>query len=98
MDKYLPGVDKTDAGYFAGYGFAQSVLQVIKQCGNDLSRDNVMKQASSLHKVELDDLLPGVTLNTSPTNYYPIGQMQMYRFDGQHQVPFGEIISVEGSS
>jgi branched-chain amino acid transport system substrate-binding protein len=65
--------------------------------GNDLSRENIKRQATNLRRVELDNLLPGVTLNTSPTNYYPIGQMQMYRFDGQHQAPFGEIISVAGS-
>ncbi len=97
MNKYLPSADKADAGYFAGYGFAQSVLQVLKRCGTDLSRENIMRQATNLKSVELDNLLPGVTLNTSPTNYYPIGQMQMYRFDGQHQAPFGEIISVAGS-
>ena len=68
------------------------MIQVLKQCGNDLSRDNVMKQAANLKDLELPMLLPGMKINTSPTNYSPIRQMQLASFDGQSWQLFGELL------
>lgn len=97
MKKYMPGADTTDINYLFGYSAAQAMVQILRQCGNDLSRENIMKQATNLNKVEIAILLPGITLNTSPMNYRPITQAQLQRFDGKHMVPFGEIISANGS-
>jgi len=67
-------------------------VQVLKQCGNDLSRDNIMKQATNLHGFHAAILLPGIDIETSPTNYHPIHGMVLARFDGQNWVNFTEII------
>jgi branched-chain amino acid transport system substrate-binding protein len=93
MDKYHPEGDRTN--YFAGISFMASQLlqKVLEQCGNDLSRENVMKQATSLKNVSLGMLLPGITVNTSPTNYFPISQMQLIRFNGEGWDPVGEVQS-----
>jgi branched-chain amino acid transport system substrate-binding protein len=95
MDKYYPEGDKTSS--FTGYGYsvAQTLVQVLKQCGNDLTRANVMKQAASLKDLSLDMLLPGITINTSPTDFYPIEQNQMMKFDGTKWETFGPILSGE---
>jgi branched-chain amino acid transport system substrate-binding protein len=68
------------------------MVQVLKQCGNDLSRENVMKQAANIKDLPLPMLLNGMTINTSPTNFSPIRQMQLARFDGESWRPFGELI------
>jgi branched-chain amino acid transport system substrate-binding protein len=93
MAKYMPSANVDDAYYPYGYSVAQTMVQVLKQCGNDLSRNNIMKQAANLHHFELGFLLPGITLDTSPTKYHPITQMQLYRFDGRHLKAFGGVIS-----
>ena len=93
MDKYYPNGDKTDNQTVYGYSMAQTTVQMLKQCGDDLSRENVMKQAASLHDLELPMLLPGILVNTSPTNFAPIRQAQMRRFDGERYVPFGPVLS-----
>jgi branched-chain amino acid transport system substrate-binding protein len=95
MDKYYPSGDKSDNGTIYGYSIAQTTVQVLKQCGDDLTRENVMRQAANLHDLELDMLLPGITVNTSPTNFVAIRQAQMRRFDGERYVPFGPILSGE---
>jgi branched-chain amino acid transport system substrate-binding protein len=77
MDKYYPDGDKTDGLNVGGYNFAQTLVQVLKQCGDDLTRENVMKQAANLKNFTVPMLLPGITINTSPTDYAPIKQMQM---------------------
>lgn len=92
MDKYYPTGDKTDNQTVYGYSIAQTTVQVLKQCGNDLTRENVMKQAANLH-LPLPMLLPGIVINTSPTNFGPIHQAQLRRFNGQRYVPFGPILS-----
>jgi branched-chain amino acid transport system substrate-binding protein len=91
MDKYNPHVDKSD--YYAPYGYniGYAVVQILKQCGNDLTRENVMKQASHLD-MELPMLLPGIRLRTSPTDLRPIKQMRLVRFDGQRYVLFSDVI------
>ena len=93
MDKYYPSGDKTDIQTVYGASIAATTVQMLKQCGNDLTRENVMKQAANLHNLELPMLLPGITINTSPTNFAPIRQAQMRRFDGERYVPFGPILS-----
>ncbi|MGB3865130.1 MAG: ABC transporter substrate-binding protein [Xanthobacteraceae bacterium] len=91
MDKYYPEGDRTN--YFAAISFMASQLlqKVLEQCGDDLSRENVMKQATNLKGISLGMLLPGITINTSPTNYFPISQMQMIRFNGEGWDPVGEV-------
>jgi branched-chain amino acid transport system substrate-binding protein len=93
MDKYYPRGDKTDNQSAYGQSMAATTVQLLKQCGDDLTRDNVMKQAANLRHLELPMLLPGITINTSPTNFAPIRQAQMMRFDGKRYVPFGPILS-----
>ena len=68
-------------------------MQILKQAGNDLTRENIRKQAANIHDLELPLLLPGIKLNTSPTNYYPITQLQLTKFDGKSWVRFGDVLS-----
>ncbi len=93
MDKDYPEGDKTDSVNAYAYTAAQTLVQVLKQCGDDLTRANIMKQAANLHDLELPMLLPGIKVNTSPTDFYPIKQMQMARFDGERWALFGPVIS-----
>ena len=93
MDNYYPNGDKTDQQTVYGYSIAETTVQVLKQCGDDLTRENVMKQAANLNGLELPMLLPGIVINTSDTNFAPIRQAQLRRFDGQRYVPFGPILS-----
>jgi branched-chain amino acid transport system substrate-binding protein len=93
MDKYLPGADKSDAGYVAGSQLAATLVQVLKQCGDELTRENVMKQAANLHDFTAPMLLPGITINTSPTDFAPIKQVQMGRFEGEHWELFGPLLA-----
>jgi ABC-type branched-subunit amino acid transport system substrate-binding protein len=95
MDKYFPEGDKTNNNNVYGYATAQTMVQVLKQCGDDLTRENVMRQAASLKNFSSDVLLPGIKINTSPTDFFPIEQMQLMRFNGQTWELFGEIISGE---
>ncbi|HEX2216110.1 MAG TPA: ABC transporter substrate-binding protein [Xanthobacteraceae bacterium] len=95
MDKYFPEGDKTSSFTVYGYSVAQSLVQVLKQCGDDLTRANVMKQAANLKDVQLPMLLPGIMLNTSASDFYPIEQMQMMRFNGERWERFGPVISGE---
>ncbi|MEA2874940.1 MAG: branched-chain amino acid transport system substrate-binding protein [Hyphomicrobiales bacterium] len=95
MDKYYPEGDKTSSFPVYGYSIARTMVQVLQQCGDDLTRANVMKQAASLKDYETGMALPGIMINTSATDFYPIEQMQMGRFDGQSFVPFGPILSGE---
>ena len=74
------------------FGAAQVMIHVLKQCGNDLSRENIMKQAASIKDFEVPILLNGMTINTSPTNFSPIRQMQLARFDGESWRLFGDLI------
>jgi ABC-type branched-subunit amino acid transport system substrate-binding protein len=92
MDKYLPEADKSDGGYVAGSSLAAMTAQVLKQCGDELTRENVMKQAANLHDFTVPMLLPGITANTSPTDFAPVKQVQMAKFDGQRWNLFGELL------
>ena len=93
MDKYYPSGDKTDQQSVYGQSIAATTVQMLKQCGDELTRENVMKQAASLQHLELPMLLPGITINTSPINFAPIRQAQMRRFDGERYVPFGPLLT-----
>ncbi len=95
MEKYYPEGDRTSTFTTYGYSAAQTLVQVLKQCGNDLTRANVMKQAASLKDFQLEMLLPGIKLNTSATDFYPVEQMQLVRFTGTQWERFGEIIGGE---
>ncbi len=95
MDKYYPEGDKTSNFNIYGYATAQLLIHVLRQCGDDLSRENVMKQAANLKNVELDLLLPGITVSTSPTDYRVNKQLQMIRFDGERWQAFGPILTDE---
>jgi branched-chain amino acid transport system substrate-binding protein len=93
MDKYYPDGDKTNSFTVYGYIVSELMTQVLKQCGDDLTRANVMKQAANLHDLALPMLLPGITANTSPTDFRPLKQMQMERFDGKLWQLFGPVIN-----
>ena len=93
MAKDFPEGDKLDGGTIVGYGVAQTLVQVLKQCGDDLTRANVMKQAANLKDFRTEVLLPGITINTSPTDFAPISQLQLMRFKGERWELFGDIIS-----
>ena len=90
MKKYYPEADPGDFNNIVGYDEAMALVQVLKQCGDDLSRENVMRQAADLKAVSLPMLLPGITVNTSPSDYFPIKQLQLQRFDGTRWVRLGE--------
>jgi branched-chain amino acid transport system substrate-binding protein len=92
MTKYMPGADQTDGSYIAAYAFSKTMLQVLKQCNGNFTRENIMKQVTGLHDVESPVLLPGIKLNTSPTNYHPVRAMQLEKWDGKTWVLFGEVI------
>jgi len=97
MKAYIPDGDLTDGGYVFSYGVCNTLLQVLKQCGDDFSRENVMKQATSLKNLEIPTLLPGITVSTSPDNYHPIRQMQLTKWSGKTWERFGEIIEGTGA-
>jgi branched-chain amino acid transport system substrate-binding protein len=96
MAKYMPGADLTDGGYSYAYGVSVVMMQILKQCNGDFTRTNIMKQAANLHDVYDPILLPGIKVNTSPTNFHPIRAMQLQKWNGKTWVRFGEVI--EGSS
>jgi branched-chain amino acid transport system substrate-binding protein len=98
LAKYAPDANKLDASVAYGYGVAQTMVKVLQMCGDDLTRENVMKQAASLKGFTTDLALPGITINTSPTDFAPIKQLQMERFKGEKWELFGDIISSELSN
>jgi branched-chain amino acid transport system substrate-binding protein len=93
VDKYMSPAEFADANAEEGFNAAATIVQVLKQCGSDLSRDNIMKQAANLKDLELPLLLPGITVNSSPTNYSPIRQMQLATFNGESWELFGDVLS-----
>jgi branched-chain amino acid transport system substrate-binding protein len=97
MKKYYPLGSIADNLNVYGYTFTQAMVAVLKACGNDLTRENLMKQAANIHDLKLPMLLPGIVVSTSPDDYAPIKQMQMQKFDGTTWRLFGEVISGSGS-
>ena len=98
MAKYYPEGDLKDASNVFGYTVAQGLVQVLKQCGDNLTRENVMRQAANLKDLQLPLALPGIKVNTSPTDFAPFQQEQMVRFDGKQWVRFGEIMSTSSGN
>jgi branched-chain amino acid transport system substrate-binding protein len=92
-DKYMSATEFIDGNAVAGFGNAATLVQVLKQCGNDLSRENIGRQAANLKNFRRPFLYPGIVVNTSPTNYSPIRQMQLTTFTGQHWEPFGDVLN-----
>jgi len=97
MKAYMPDADTTDGGYVFSYGVCTTLVQMLKQCGNDFSRENIIKQAASIKNLAVPVLLPGITVNTSPENYHPIRQMQLSKWNGKTWELFGEIIEGTGA-
>src|SRR4051812_32413934 len=93
LDKYYPEANRTDASVMYAYTVAQGLVHVLKACGDDLTRANIMKQAASIRDLELDGLLPGIKVNTSATDFAPISQLQLMKFKGEGWELFGEILS-----
>lgn len=92
MKKYYPLGDPNDTFNVYGYSTAQTLVHVLRKCGDELTRENVMRQATSIHDLELPLLLPGIRVNTTPTELFPIKKMQLIRFDGTRWIRFGEVL------
>lgn len=92
MDKYYPDGDKDDGYAMFGYAAAETLMQVLTQCGDDLSRENIMKQAASLKDYKTPVALPGIAINTGPADFRPIEQMRLVQFDGTAWQPIGDVI------
>ncbi len=92
MAKHYPEGDLKDINNLIGYCFAFTLVKVLQACGRDFTRENILKQATNMNNVTVPGLLPGITLNTSSSNYRPIRQLQLTRFDGKSWVRFGQII------
>ena len=91
----FPEGNKLDASTVVGYGVAQVLVQVLKQCGDDLTRENVMRQAANLKDFRTEVLLPGIKVNTSPTDFAPLSQLQLMKFKGEKWQLFGDVISAD---
>lgn len=92
LAKYAPDMNKADGSVVYGYGQAQTLVQVLKQAGDNLTRENIMKQAASLKDFTPDTLLPGVKINTSATDFYPIDQLRIMQFKGEKYDLIGPVI------
>ena len=92
MDKYHKAGGKDEAAAIYGYAAAETLVQVLKQCGNDLSRENVMKQAAALNDYQGSVVLPGITISTGPWDFRPIEQLRLVQFDGRTWQPIGEVL------
>jgi branched-chain amino acid transport system substrate-binding protein len=95
LAKYFPEGNRIDANLMYGYTVAQGVVHVLKNCGDNLTRENIMKQAASIQNLELGGLLPGIKVNTSATDFAPLSQLQLIKFKGETWERFGEIISAD---
>jgi branched-chain amino acid transport system substrate-binding protein len=98
LAKYAPDANKADFFVVYGYGVAQTMAKVLQQCGDDLTRENVMRQAANLKNFTSDVLLPGISINTGATDFAPIEQMRMIRLKGEKWELFGDIISDSGET
>ncbi len=97
LDKYYPDANRTDQNVIYGYAAAQTMVEVLKRCGDDLTRANIMKQAASLRDFTVQGLLPGVKMNTSPTDFAPMDQVQLMRLKGDSWERFGDVISSDAN-
>ncbi len=97
MGKYMAGANLGDVNFVYAYSVSFLMEQTLKKCGDDLTRANLMKQAANHQKLRVPGLLPGITVTTSPTDFYPVQAVQLQRFKGESWELFGEIMSAEGS-
>jgi len=97
MDKNMPTANKADANHIYGYAVAALMTETLKRCGSELTRANLMKQAASFQKYRVPLLLPGILVNTSPTDFYPIQAVQLQRFKGETWELFGEVMHAEST-
>jgi branched-chain amino acid transport system substrate-binding protein len=95
LTKYYPDANRSDAFVVFGYNVSQTLVQVLKQAKDNLTRENVMKEAANLKDLELDGLLPGIRINTSPTDFAPLSSLQLIRLKGQTWERFGDILSAD---
>jgi ABC-type branched-subunit amino acid transport system substrate-binding protein len=95
LAKDFSEVDKLDQSTIVGYSAAQTLVQVLKQCGDDLTRENIMKQAANLKDFRVEMLLPGIKINTSPTDFAPISSLQLMKFSGQRWDLFGDVMTAD---
>jgi ABC-type branched-subunit amino acid transport system substrate-binding protein len=95
LAKNFPEGDRLDQGTVVGYGVSQTLVQVLKQCGDNLTRDNIMKQAANLKDFRSEVMLPGIKINTSATDFAPLSQLQLMRFKGEKWELFGDVISAD---
>jgi ABC-type branched-subunit amino acid transport system substrate-binding protein len=95
MAKDFPEGDRLDQGTVVGFGVAQTLVQVLKQCGDNLTRENIMKQAADLKDFRTEVMLPGIKINTSPTDFAPISSLQLMRFKGERWNLFGDVINAD---
>ncbi len=95
MKQYLPGVDPTDANALFAYGMSMTLASVLTKCGNDLSRENIMKQAASLSRFVVPVAVQGAEITTSPTDFRLFSQLQLARFNGTYFEPFGDVLSAD---
>lgn len=95
MKRYMPDANPSETYHVFGYATAQTLVHVLKNCGDDLTRENLMKQAASIKDLELPMMLPGIKLNTSATRYTPMSQEQLMQFDGTRWKPIGDVIDAE---
>ena len=97
MNKWMPGANQADANYVFGFAVATLMHETLRKCGDTLTRDNVMKQAANHQKYKMPMLIPGITINTSPTDYYPIQAVKLAKFEGETWAPFGDIMAAEST-
>ena len=97
MDKNMPNANKADANHIYGYAVAALMTETLKRCGNEMTRANLMKQAASFQKYRVPLLLPGITVNTSPTDFYPIQAVQLAKFSKETWELFGDVMHAESS-
>jgi len=97
MTKYMPQANQGDANYIFAYAVATMMREILQKCGDDLTRENVMKQAANFQKVRIPLLLPGINVSTSPTDFYPIQAVQLQRFKGETWELFGDIMAAEST-
>ena len=96
MTKYNTSANLADGFAVYGYSVSQTLISVLKACGNDLTRVNVMKQAANIRDQKLPMVVPGIVISTGTDDFAPIKQMQLQKFDGNTWRPFGEVISGSG--
>ena len=97
MKKYLPDANPADSGNSYAYAVSSTMKDCLARCGDQLTRANLMKMAASMKNLEVPLLLPGIKINTSPTDFYPIQSIRLAQFDGEKWALFGDVISNEGS-